>query len=95
MKKTNKGLKVFWYPYSIYLYPKAHKKSNFAGILEIDQIGFVTPLDHCAMYGLKLLKELILRKKAAAIGAKIKQIQNEFYQTWKMLCKKWCYIWVA
>ena len=33
------------------------------------------------MYGLKLLKELILRKKAAAIGAKIKQIQNEFYQT--------------
>ena len=49
MKKTNKGLKVFWYPYSIYLYPKASKKSNFAAKLEIDQIGCVSPLDHCVL----------------------------------------------
>ena len=36
-----------------------------------------------------------MEKKAAAIGAKIKQIQNELYQTWKILCKKWWYICVA
>ena len=33
------------------------------------------------IFGLKSLIGLILRKKATAIGAKIKQIQNEFYQT--------------
>ena len=32
------------------------------------------------IFGLKSLMGLILRKKAAAIGAKLVKIQNEFYQ---------------
>ena len=36
--RTNRGSTV---------YLKASKKFNFAALLMIDQIGFVTPLDHC------------------------------------------------
>ena len=43
VKKAKKDLKVL---FSIYVYPKASKESNFVAILKMDQIGLPPTVDH-------------------------------------------------